>query len=496
MLSTKFATSCSTESLQRPRVHRLRQNCLGLTPLGARLESWMEELCKHETLSNLLDQYGSPLNVLATEPFRRNIDRLYQLAEKMQIDFDVYFARKANKCLGFVKAAKSIGCGIDTASEQELEQVLRAGISPAKIICTAAIKNQSLLMLCINRGITIAIDNQDELGQVQKLAGAVQQQPLIALRVSGFEHRGEKLFSRFGVDIDKVLPFVRENGKTGSSAYHPKLVGIHFHLDGYVAEQRVAAIRQLLPIIDQLRAIGHPIRFLDLGGGFPMSYLESKTEWDHFWKEHQKALLGSREPLTYRNHGLGLLAVEGKIAGKRKSYPYFQSPVQADWLAIILEAEYEAGTIATAFQKRDLQLRCEPGRSILDGCGLTAARVEFCKQHPEGFWLIGLAMNHTQCRTSSDDFLVDPLLVRQKEPKFSTEIEGFVVGAYCTESELLCLRRLRFPHGITPGDIIIFPNTAGYLMHFLESRSHQFPLAKNLIALEDSKNFELDEIDR
>ena len=56
-------------------------------------------------------------------------------------------------------------------------------------------------------------------------------------------------------------------------------------------------------------------------------------------------------------------------------------------------------------------MRCEPGRSLLDGCGVTAARVEFRKQRRDGTWLIGLAMNRTQCRSTSDDFLVDPLLV-------------------------------------------------------------------------------------
>jgi len=71
---------------------------------------------------------------------------------------------------------------------------------------------------------------------------------------------------------------------------------------------------------------------------------------------------------------------------------------------------------------------------------------------------------------------------------------GYLVGAYCTESELLSVRRLEFPHGIERKDLIVFPNTAGYLMHFLESRSHQFPLAKNVVLSEDGLS--LDPIDR
>ena len=54
-----------------------------------------------------------------------------------------------------------------------------------------------------------------------------------------------------------------------------------------------------------------------------------------------------------------------------------------------------------------------------------------------------------------------------------------------------------FPQGIRAGDLLAFPNTAGYLMHFLESRSHQFPLAKNVFIQPDSETpAVLDDIDR
>ncbi len=129
---------------------------------------------------------------------------------------------------------------------------------------------------------------------------------------------------------------------------------------------------------------------------------------------------------------------------------------------------------------------------------LTVARVEFTKRHRSGDYFIGLAMNRTQCRTSSDDFLVDPLVVPREQveppkPDGREPKEGFLVGAYCTESELISLRRLQFPNGIDVGDLVVLPNTAGYFMHFLESRSHQYPLAKNFVADRDHP-FEIDRI--
>ena len=59
---------------------------------------------------------------------------------------------------------------------------------------------------------------------------------------------------------------------------------------------------------------------------------------------------------------------------------------------------------------------------------------------------------------------------------------GFLVGAYCIEAELILRRRLAFPQGVGVGDVIALPNTAGYLMHILESASHQLPLASNLVS--------------
>lgn len=40
---------------------------------------------------------------------------------------------------------------------------------------------------------------------------------------------------------------------------------------------------------------------------------------------------------------------------------------------------------------------------------------------------------------------------------------------------------MRFPRGVRAGDVIALPNTAGYLMHILESASHQIPLARNVV---------------
>ena len=117
-------------------------------------------------------------------------------------------------------------------------------------------------------------------------------------------------------------------------------------------------------------------------------------------------------------------------------------------------------------------------------------------RHPEwhpGKW--GAEVACFALREGARTLLVDPLVLEPDAGAPRTgPIEGFLVGPYFVERDLLSWRRLIFPNGVALGDLIVFPNTAGYLMHLLESRSHQIPLARNLILPLDGSPF-LDSVD-
>ena len=460
----------------------LRDGCEGIAPLPARLEPWQEAACADPAaLAGWIDRHGSPLNLIETAPLARNAAELQRAAELHGVDMQIFFARKANKSLALVDEASRNGLGIDVASERELRQVLDRSVPPGDVVVTAAVKPRSLLELCAASGATVAIDNEDELALLREVAGAhgVPVAFRLAPDIPG------RMPTRFGLGPRELLALVDRHWPSGTGT--PLVIaGVHFHLDGYAAGDRVSALAESFGVVDALRERGHRPGFIDMGGGIPMSYLDDGGAWERFWSAHRAALLGRCEPLTFEGHGLGLAAHDGVVTGRPNLYPYFQRPTRGDWLAEVLEAPVStpAGgrTVADALRARALQLRCEPGRALVDGCGLTAARVEFRKQRRDGTWLIGLAMNRTQCRSTSDDFLVDPLLLRPPAGAPATDpIEGYLVGAYCIERELLTWRRLRFPRGVAVGDIVVFPNTAGYLMHILESASHQIPLARNLV---------------
>ncbi len=435
----------------------MRDGCRGIVPLDARLEPWQVALCRDpDRLADLLEQHGSPLNLIAPAPMARNATELTHAAARAGVELSVYFARKANKALSLVDEALRLGLGVDLASARELDQALARGVPGGRMVMTAAVKPRPLLELCVRSGTTVVLDNHDELAALSAVATTHGTPARAALRLSA-DLGPDRPASRFGFEREDALAIA-----AGPPPAGVLLDGVHFHLDDYAAADRVRAIAQALPLLDALRAAGHAAAFLDIGGGIPMSYLDDGDGWERF--------RAAGPELMYDGHRLGPV------------YPYHQSPVRGAWLSEVLESASPdgGGSIAAALRGREVELRCEPGRALLDGCGMTVARVVHRKRRRGGDWLIGVEMNRTQCRSTSDDFLVDPLLLPAgdgpREP-----MEGFLVGAYCIEAELLTWRRLRFPRGVAVGDLVVFPNTAGYLMHILESSSHQIPLARNVV---------------
>ncbi|MDO5533623.1 MAG: Y4yA family PLP-dependent enzyme [Propionibacteriaceae bacterium] len=451
----------------------LRAGVHGRPPLPARLDGWMVDLLADpDACATLLEQHGSPVNVIDPGPLARNAAELVDAGARHGVEVGIYFARKANKALALVRAAHAAGHGVDVASERELRQVLDAGVPGERIILSAAIKPDALLELAVRSGTTISVDGPAELDRITTVASTLGQDAHVAPRVAPSPATGLPP-TRFGVTASAWAAV------DWAGVQHVRALGVHAHLHGYAAAHRVAVLGECLPLTDALRAAGHPVAFVDLGGGVPMSYLDDRADWDAFWAAHASG--NADEALTWKDHPLGTV------------YPYWQEPVRGGWLdgLLALRLADGSGTAASGLAERGLRLHLEPGRSLLDGCGLTLARVAFTKARSDGLGLVGLEMNRTQCRSTSDDFLVDPILVR-REPT-GEAVDGFLVGAYCIEDELILRRRMWFPGGVTAGDILALPNTGGYQMHILESASHQIPLARNVVP--GPEGWELDAID-
>ncbi|WP_175935141.1 FAD/NAD(P)-binding protein [Corynebacterium sp. Marseille-P4321] len=458
----RWADRVSAAAMDRPeRVH-------GLPPLEPKGFDWSEDLLANgDACDALLAEFGSPVNVLNPAPMQANIDELVQAGERMGVETKIFYARKANKALVFADTARDTGNGVDVASENELRQVLSRGMPGERIILSAAIKPDCLLQLAIDNGVVISVDNTGEYDRIRALAEASGKQAKVAPRLAPDPDTMPP--TRFGERLRTWRVHLQEPSQS------VRVDGVHAHLHGYAAADRSAALNECMLLIDALVAAGHTPEFIDIGGGVPMRYLAHKNQWDAYQEAIAAQRAGYAEPFTWKSDPL------------TNTYPYWQEPTRGVWLEEVLSAG-----VAEAMRERNLRLHLEPGRSILDGCGVILARVAFTKTRSDGLPLVGLEMNRTQCRTTSDDYLTDPALLK-RTPE-SDPVEAFLVGAYCIEDELILRRKIRFPQGVSAGDIVAIPNGAGYFMHILESASHQIPLAKNVVW--DGAEASLDDIDR
>lgn len=465
----------------------------GYLPLTPHLHSWITDLRKDKTLLvKTIQEEDSPINIHHLGPFVENIQSYQQVFQKYELRHGIYFARKANKCISFAKQAFNCGQGVDTASLNELRQCLEAGISAQVLLVTAAVKNKNLLELAVENHVTVVLDNRDEYLLLRQIAREKKKNIPVMVRVSGFTLNGRLLHSRFGFSLIGAQDLIEEiHSEQGWLGY----TGLHFHLNGYAVDERVAAIEQCIDLIDRLRSQGISTDSLDIGGGFPVNYLEDHEEWVAFHRELKLALLDQRTPLTYQNDPLGMVKTATGIQGEPLVYPYSNANYKELFLDRILKSFSEIYRIPIheLIQQRNLEVRLEPGRSLVDQAGVTVAVVVFRKWDTSGELLIGLEMNRSQLRSSSADFLVDPIHIPLLgESNSQAPCFGFLVGAYCLEQELILKRKIRFEKFPEVGDLVLFPNTAGYMMHFFESEAHRFNLAKNVFYQTAENRLELD----
>lgn len=462
-------------------------NYIPLTPI---VHDWVENLLTQtENLQQAVEQFQSPLNVHCLTPFHENIDAYRKVLNKLNVKHKIFFARKANKCIAFPVAAAKVGQGADTASYRELKQCLDAGIHPDDLVLTGAVKNERLLRLAVENEVTIVLDNDDEWRLLKEIITQKQKKVNVNIRLGGFQFEGKTLPTRFGFTLDEAFEFIQHLHK------HENLVeftGLHFHLNGYSVEQRVAAIEQSIQLVDRLKAEKINTHSLDIGGGILMNYLQDASEWENFNKELKRAVLGERSAITYQNDPLGIIKIEDRLYAEPTVYPYYNELNKEQLLKKILTSisSIYQQPIYELLNKRNIELRMEPGRSLLDQCGVTVAKVAFRRKDTEGNLLIGLEMNRTQLRSSSADFLLDPIHLPKNVKEESEKTYGYLVGAYCLEQEFILKRKIEFNQFPEVGDLIVIPNTAGYMMHFFESEAHMFELANNVIY--ENGKFELE----
>jgi diaminopimelate decarboxylase len=174
---------------------------------------------------------------------------------------------------------RALGSGFDVVSGGELFRALQAGADPSTIVFAGVGKTHAELEYALDNGVGwINVESSQELDVLEDIAATRPCHTSIALRVNpsveaDTHHHiatgGHR--SKFGIDVNEARSIL-ENAHCYP---HLDIAGLHIHIGSQLAtpDGTVAAIQRILPLTEV-----HPIRCLDLGGGFPVAYRPT----DHF----------------------------------------------------------------------------------------------------------------------------------------------------------------------------------------------------------------------
>ncbi|MFE2160228.1 Y4yA family PLP-dependent enzyme [Streptomyces lydicus] len=452
-------------------------------------------------LHTLVDALGSPLNVVLPDRIAANVDRFRAVHGRHSLAGQVFFAHKANRSRALVRRLAATDAGIDVASLGELQHALGAGFTPDRIVATGP-KDPQFRWLAARTGVTVSVDGEGELTGLAALVRRHGLPPVrVLLRLSGFEAaasgiRVRSRQSRFGTSVtqlDGLLDAVERH----RDAVEP--VGVGHHLDTTSLDEKALALEGALHAMDALRRRGCQPRAIDIGGGFGVNYLADGAAWDRWTTALTHAVLGSRPPLTWGGHGYGLRAEGGTLRGALGLYPAHRplaGPAYLDALLARPAASLGGRPLGTLLLENLYDLYSEPGRALVDQCGLSLARVLEVRTTAAGDRLVRLAMTANDVSLEEHGVLMDPVLVPRDGPGPAADGAGsdgagpaahgvYLTGSLCLESDLITRRAVFLPRPPRPGDLLAFANTAGYCMDFSATRAQAQPVAHKVAAWEE-----------
>ncbi|MEB3278267.1 MAG: diaminopimelate decarboxylase [Lyngbya sp.] len=326
---------------QSTQISKTRSPNQELLPLSARVNDQDHLEIGGCDVKLLVERFGSPLYIV-DEQTLRSACRQYREAFQRYYPGEslVLYASKAWSCLAVCALVASEGLGLDVVSGGELYTAIAANVNPNRLYLHGNNKSRDELLLAINTGCTIVIDNWLDVQMLAQLSEqrATQAPIRVMVRLTpGIEcHTHEyirtgHLDSKFGFDPNQF------DGVFKAIAQQPALncVGLHAHIGSQIFELQPHAdlAGVVVEAIAKASQYGLNITEVNIGGGLGIRYTEADDP-----------------------------------------------PSIETWVQTVAEA------MVKACQQQNMalpKLLCEPGRSIVGPACITAYTVGSQKQIPE-----------------------------------------------------------------------------------------------------------------
>jgi diaminopimelate decarboxylase len=237
------------------------------------------------SLPALADQVGTPLYCYSTA----TLERHYRVFAGAFADVPalVCYALKANSNQAVIKTLADLGAGADVVSEGELKRARAAGVPPEKIMFSGVGKTARELALAVDEGILcVNIESEPELELLSAIAAAKDRSIDISLRVNpDIDARTHakiatgKAGDKFGIPISRA----REVYARAAQLPGIEVAGVDMHIGSQITELQPFddAFALLSGFVRTLRADGHAIAHVDLGGGLGIPYRDGNEPPPH-----------------------------------------------------------------------------------------------------------------------------------------------------------------------------------------------------------------------
>ncbi|BBD39728.1 diaminopimelate decarboxylase [Aminobacter sp. Y103A] len=227
-------------------------------------------------LTDIAAAVGTPFYCYSTATLTRH----FQVFSKAFADLDalVCYALKANSNQAVLRTLAKLGAGADTVSEGEMRRALAAGIPAGKIVFSGVGKTAREMDFALQAGILcFNVESEPELELLSARAVANGKTAPVSLRINpDVDAKTHKKISTGLAENKFGIPRQRAREAYARAAALPgiKVTGIDMHIGSQITELQPFddAFALMAELVETLKADGHEIDHVDLGGGLGIPY--------------------------------------------------------------------------------------------------------------------------------------------------------------------------------------------------------------------------------
>ena len=350
---------------------------------------------------------GTPFYCYSTATLTRHF-RLFDEALE-GTEHLVCYAMKAASNQAILRTLADLGAGMDVVSGGEYARARAAGVPGERIVFSGVGKTRDEMRAALEGGIRqFNVESEPELQALSEVALSLGVIAPVTVRVNpDVDAKTHEKISTGKAENKFGIPIGRARAVYAHAASLPgiKVVGIDVHIGSQLTdlEPYRAAYRKVAELTEALRADGHEITRLDLGGGLGIPYTRDNTA----------------------------------------------PPLPVEYGQMVKEELAHLGC----------EIEIEPGRLIAGNAGIMVSRVIYVKSGQDrDFLILDGAMNDL-IRPAMYDAHHD--IVPVNEPAPATEPQLYdVVGPVCESGDTFARRRALPP--LAEGDLVAFRSAGAY----------------------------------